>query len=112
MGLALGPAALVAAYLVTYGLHGACGPAYQALLHREAESGNRSTVLSLASMLSFAAFSLATPALGVAADALSTQAAMVIAGVFSTLGAACFLPALRRERALAASAAAPSAAAV
>jgi hypothetical protein len=36
----------------------------------------------------------------------------VIAGVFSTLGAACFLPALRRERALAASAAAPSAAAV
>ncbi|WP_274992067.1 MFS transporter [Promicromonospora iranensis] len=102
MGLALGPVGLVAAYLVTYSLHGACGPAYQALLHREAESRNRSTVLSMASMLSFAAFSLAAPALGWAADLLSTQAAMVLAGAFSTLGAACFLPALRRERRLAA----------
>jgi MFS family permease len=102
MGLALGPVGLVAAYLVTYGLHGACGPAYQALLHREAESRNRSTVLSMASMLSFAAFSLAAPVLGWAADLLSVQAAMVLAGAFSTLGAACFLPALRRERRLAA----------
>lgn len=106
MGLALGPVGLIAAYLVTYGLHGACGPAYQALLHREAESRNRSTVLSMASMLSFAAYSLAAPALGWTADVLSTQAAMVIAGVFSTLGAACFLPALRRERMLARTAAA------
>lgn len=109
MGLALGPVGLVAAYLVTYGLHGACGPAYQALLHREAESRNRSTVLSMASMLSFAAFSLAAPALGWAADLLSTSAAMVLAGAFSTLGAACFLPALRRERMLTATPAASAA---
>lgn len=107
MGLALGPVGLIAAYLVTYGLHGACGPAYQALLHREAEARNRSTVLSMASMLSFAAYSLAAPALGWAADLLSTQAAMVIAGAFSTLGAACFLPALRRERLLARAATKP-----
>lgn len=111
MGLALGPVGLIAAYLVTYGLHGACGPAYQALLHREAESRNRSTVLSMASMLSFAAYSLAAPALGWTAGVLSTPAAMVIGGAFSTLGAACFLPALRRERTLArtAHAAAPAA---
>jgi MFS family permease len=102
MGLALGPVGLVAAYLVTYGLHGANGPAYQALLHREAESRNRSTVLSMASMVSFAAYSLGAPALGWAAGVLSVQAAMVIGGVFSTLGAVCFLPALRRERAIAA----------
>jgi MFS family permease len=102
MGLALGPVGLIAAYLVTYGLHGACGPAYQALLHREAESRNRSTVLSMASMLSFAAYSLAAPALGWTAGLLSTPAAMVLGGVFSTLGAVCFLPALRRERMLAA----------
>lgn len=101
MGLALGPVGLIAAYLVTYGLHGANGPAYSALLHREAESRNRSTVLSMASMLSFLAFALAAPALGWAADLLSTQAAMVIGGAFSTLGAVCFLPALRRERTLA-----------
>jgi hypothetical protein len=101
MGLALGPVGLIAAYLVTYGLHGANGPAYQALLHREAESRNRSTVLSMASMVSFAAYSLGAPALGWAAGVLSIQAAMVIGGVFSTLGAVCFLPALRRERTLA-----------
>ncbi|GAA4719875.1 Major Facilitator Superfamily protein [Promicromonospora umidemergens] len=112
MGLALGPVGLVAAYLVTYGLHGACGPAYQALLHREAESRNRSTVLSMASMLSFASFSLAGPVLGWTSDVLSTSAAMVLAGTFSTLGAACFLPALRRERMLAASAKATVPAAV
>ncbi|MFE7505864.1 MFS transporter [Promicromonospora sp. NPDC057488] len=100
MGLALGPVGLIAAYLVTYGLHGACGPAYQALLHREAESRNRTTVLSMASMLSFAAYSLAAPALGWTAGLLSTQAAMIIGGVFSTVGALCFLPALRRERLL------------
>ncbi|WP_285101832.1 MFS transporter [Promicromonospora sp. MEB111] len=100
MGLALGPVGLIAAYLVTYGLHGACGPAYQALLHREAESRNRTTVLSMASMLGFAAYSLAAPALGWTAGLLSTQAAMVVGGVFSTLGALCFLPALRQERML------------
>ncbi|WP_129782779.1 MFS transporter [Promicromonospora panici] len=112
MGLALGPVGLVAAYLVTYGLHGANGPAYQALLHREAESRNRSTVLSMASMLSFAAFSLAAPVLGWTAGVLSTPMAMVIGGAFSTLGAVCFLPALRRERALARDAAAAAPAAV
>ncbi|MFI9485156.1 MFS transporter [Promicromonospora sp. NPDC052451] len=110
MGLALGPAGLIAAYLVTYGLHGACGPAYQALLHREAESRNRSTVLSMASMLAFAAFSVAGPTLGWVADLLSTQAAMVLAGALSTLGALCFLPALRQERRRAAALAAPAAA--
>jgi MFS family permease len=110
MGLALGPVGLVAAYLVTYGLHGANGPAYQALLHREAESRNRSTVLSMASMVSFAAFSLGAPALGWAAGVLSVPTAMVIGGVFSTLGAVCFLPALRRERTRAADAASNDAA--
>ena len=100
MGLALGPVGLIAAYLVTYGLHGACGPAYQALLHREAESRNRTTVLSMASMVGFAAYSLGAPALGWAAGLLSIPAAMVIGGVFSTVGALCFLPALRRERQL------------
>ncbi|WP_020015675.1 MFS transporter [Promicromonospora sukumoe] len=100
MGLALGPVGLIAAYLVTYGLHGACGPAYQALLHREAEARNRTTVLSMASMVGFAAYSLGAPALGWAAGLLSVPAAMVIGGVFSTVGALCFLPALRRERQL------------
>jgi MFS family permease len=100
MGLVTGPAGLVAAYLVTYALHGAAGPLYNALLHREAESRNRSTVLSLASMVAFATYAVASPALGWTADLLSTPAAMVIGGAVSVLGVFCFVPALRRERAL------------
>src|SRR3712207_7074850 len=37
MGLVAGPAALVAAYLLTYSLHGSGGPAHTALLHRSEE---------------------------------------------------------------------------
>ncbi len=103
MGLTLGPAALVVAYLVTYSLHGAGGPVYSALLHREAESGNRTTVLSMASMLGFASFAVAAPLLGWVADAVSTPVAMIVAGGFSALGAVCFVPAIRRERELRAS---------
>lgn len=99
MGLVAGPAALVAAYLVTYGLHGAGGPTYDALLHREAESRNRSTVLSLASMTGFATFAIASPVLGWTAESLSTSAAMVIGGAVSVLGVLCFVPARRAERA-------------
>ncbi|GAA1718360.1 hypothetical protein GCM10009809_12810 [Isoptericola hypogeus] len=100
MGLVAGPAALVVAYLVTYALHGAGGPTYQTLLHREATSRNRSTVLSMASMTGFAAFAVASPALGWVSDQASTAVAMVVAGGFSVLGVLCFIPALRHERAL------------
>ena len=98
MGLVVGPVALVAAYLLTYGLHGSGGPVHRALLHREAHSGNRATVLSIDSMMMFGAYSLATPLLGLFADHTSTQAAMVLAGALSLLGALCYRPALRRER--------------
>jgi hypothetical protein len=46
----------------------------------------------------FAAFSIAAPLLGVLADVVSTQTAMVTAGAFSVLGAVFYLPALRAER--------------
>ncbi|MFI2105168.1 MFS transporter [Isoptericola sp. NPDC019693] len=98
MGLAGGPAMLVVAYLVTYGLHGSSGPGYNALLHREAQRDNRSTVLSLASMVSFAVYAVASPALGGVAQATSTSVAMVLGGAFSVLGVLCFVPALRAER--------------
>lgn len=102
MGLVAGPAALVVAYLVTYGLHGSGGPLYSTLLHRQAWAGNRATVLSLASMTMFVAYSVLSPALGALADAVSTPVAMVAGGAFSVLGAVCFVPALRREKQLAA----------
>jgi MFS family permease len=98
MGLVVGPAALIAAYLVTYGLHGTGGPMHAALLHREAKARNRATVLSMNSMMMFAAYSLAAPLLGLLAERTSNQVAMVVAGAISLVGAALYLPALRHER--------------
>lgn len=101
MGLVAGPVALIAAYLLTYSLHGSGGPMHLALLHREASSANRATVLSMNSMMMFAAYSIAAPLLGVLAEGTSTQVAMVTAGAISLLGARCYLPAMRHERQLA-----------
>lgn len=98
MGLVAGPAALVTAYLFTYGLHGTGGPAHSALLHREASARNRATVLSMNSMMMFSAYSVAAPLLGLLADHTSNQVAMVTAGLVSVLGALCYLPARRHER--------------
>ncbi|WP_256794748.1 MFS transporter [Terrabacter sp. Ter38] len=99
MGLVAGPAALVAAYGVTYLLHGAAGPAHSALLHREAQARNRATVLSMNSMVASAAFGIAAPLLGLLAERTSTQLAMVTAGGVSVLGAWFYRHALRAERA-------------
>jgi MFS family permease len=98
MGLVAGPVALIAAYFFTYALHGTAGPMHMSLLHREAVARNRATVISMNSMVGFAAFSVAAPLLGVLADVVNTQTAMVTAGAFSVLGAAFYLPALRAER--------------
>jgi MFS family permease len=98
MGLVAGPAALIAAYSVTYLLHGSGGPMHAALLHREASSGNRATVLSMNSMVAFAAFGICAPLLGLLAEQSSTQVAMVAAGAVSVFGALFYLPARRAER--------------
>jgi len=76
MGLVAGPAALIAAYGVTYLLHGSAGPAHSALLHREARARNRATVLSINSMVASVAFGVAAPLFGLLADRVSTQVAM------------------------------------
>ncbi|TQN46698.1 putative MFS family arabinose efflux permease [Humibacillus xanthopallidus] len=98
MGLVAGPAALIAAYSVTYLLHGSGGPMHAALLHREARAGNRATVLSMNSMVAFAAFGVCAPLLGLLAEQTSTQVAMVAAGAVSIVGALFYLPARRAER--------------
>ena len=98
MGLVTGPAGLIAAYLFTYSMHGTGGPMHATLMHREAEAKNRSTVLSINSMMAFLAFAVAGPILGLMADRVSLAAAMVTAGAVSILGALFYLPARRRER--------------
>lgn len=99
MGLVLGPLALVVAFLFTYSMHGMNGPPHAALLHREATSANRTTVLSMNSMMAFLAFAVAAPLLGTLADRTSIQQAMVLSGGLSILGALFYLPARRAERA-------------
>ena len=51
MGLAAGPVGLLSAYLLAYLLHGTAGPVHNTLLHRQARSDNRTTVLSVNSMV-------------------------------------------------------------
>ncbi|MFQ6173307.1 MFS transporter [Oryzobacter sp. R7] len=102
MGLAAGPVALVVAYLFTYSMHGMNGAPHSALLHREAEAGNRATVLSMNSMVAFLAFAVAAPLVGALADTAGLQTAMVVGGAWSLLGVLLYLPARRHERARAA----------
>ena len=96
--LSIGPVGLVVAHLLAYTGHGVQGPAYNTLLHREASAKNRATVLSLASMCGFGAFSVAMPLVGLLADATSTSVAMAVSGAFGLGGVSCLLPALRAER--------------
>ncbi|MTB70466.1 hypothetical protein GGG17_00415 [Arsenicicoccus sp. MKL-02] len=98
MGLAAGPVALVAAYLFTYALHGTAGVAHNALLHREATSGNRATVLSLNSLVFCAAAAAWSPVLGLLASRTSTATAMALGGLVSVLGLLGYLPAARADR--------------
>ena len=98
MGLMAGPIGLITAFLFTYTLHGSGGPVHSALLHRQAEARNRTTVLSMNSMLGGGAHSLGLLALGPLAEHTSTALAILVAGGFSILGAALYLPAIRQER--------------
>lgn len=98
LALAMGPVGLVVAHLLAYTAHGMQGPAYQALLHREATAGNRATVLSMASMCAFGVSSLMLPLAGLLAEASSTRVAMAVGGVIGLGGIWCLLPALRAER--------------
>lgn len=77
MGLAVGPAGVVIAYLFTYAMHGMNGPPHAAILHRVASASNRSTVLSLNSMVAFAAFAAASPIAGWASERASITATIL-----------------------------------
>jgi len=103
MGLVTGPVGLITAFLLTYCLHGSGGPVHSALLHREADAGNRTTVLSMNSMVGGGAYTVGLLLLGPLAEHGTTALAIVVAGTFSILGAAFYLPAIRQARALASS---------
>lgn len=98
MAAANGPGGLVAAYLFTYSMHGLNGPPHGALLHREASSSNRTTVLSMNSMVAFLAFGVASPIVGLLAERTSIATAMAIVGVVGIAGVVGYLPARGAER--------------
>ena len=100
MGLTAGPVGLITAFLVVYTLHGVGGPPHATLLHRQAEARNRTTVLSMDSMVAGGAYSLGLLALGPLAEATSTATGIVVAGAFSVLAGLLYLPALRQERSM------------
>ena len=99
MGVVGGPVGLVAAYWLAYATHGAANPVHATLLHRQAEAGNRVTVLSVNSMVAGGVYSLGLLALGPLAEHTSIATAILVAGAFSLLGALCYRPALAEERA-------------
>jgi MFS family permease len=109
MGLLAGPAGVIAAYLACNAVHGSSNAAHMTLLHAQATSRVRATVVSLNSMFSQPAGALGTIALTALADATTISTAMYVGGFILAVAAPLYLPAWRQARA-AASAAEPAAA--
>jgi len=98
MGLSAGPIGLVTAYLACYAIHGASNSLHMALLHHEVTTDNRSTIISLNSMVGQPAGAIGIVVLTALADATSVTTALVVGGVVLAIAAPLYLPAWRRER--------------
>lgn len=96
MALAAGPYGVLAAYLVTYAIHGGANPVHQGLLHRAVDSSHRTTMVSANSMTAMSGAAVGGIALGALADATSVATAMVAGAV--VLAAAAPLYLLARTR--------------
>jgi predicted MFS family arabinose efflux permease len=103
MGLSAGLVGLLVGFGLAYASHGSAGPMHATLLHREADQTTRATVLSLNSMVAGGAYSVGILLLTAFAESASITTAIIVGGAFSLLGSLCYLPALRHERASAAS---------
>lgn len=79
MGVATGPAGLIAAHLATYGVHGATNTVHYAMVHRAVESRHRATVVSANSLAAQVGGAVSGVALGALADATSITTAMLVA---------------------------------
>jgi hypothetical protein len=98
MGVLAGPVGVVSGFLACYLTHGASNPLHTALLHREVDSGHRTTILSMNSMVAQPAGAIGGIALGALADGTSLTTAMVVAGILCALAAPLYIPAWRNER--------------
>jgi MFS family permease len=98
MALVTGPPGLITAYLVCYVIHGAANPVHFALLHDEAAAENRTTVLSLDSMVGQAGGAIGVIILGAVADAHGIPAGMYVGAVMLAAGAPLYVLAGRAHR--------------
>jgi predicted MFS family arabinose efflux permease len=99
MALAAGPVGMVAAYVATYGIHGAANPVHQGMLHREVDGPHRTTVLSVNSMVAMPAGAIGGIALGALADGTSITTAMVVGAAMLAVAAPLYLVARSASRA-------------
>jgi predicted MFS family arabinose efflux permease len=98
MGLLAGAVGVVTAYLACYAAHGASNPMQTTLLHREVDSGHRTTVLSLNSMVFHPAAAIGALVLTAVASEASLATAMIVGGLVCAAAAPLYIPALRAER--------------
>jgi MFS family permease len=102
MGLLGGVVGVIIAYLACNAVHGSSNAAHMTLLHAQATSGVRATVVSLNSMFSQPAGALGAIALTALADATSVSTAMCVGAAVLAVAAPLYLPAWRQARAAAA----------
>jgi MFS family permease len=101
MGLLAGPVGVLTGYLATYLVHGASNPVHMTLLHREVDGPNRSTVVSMNSMVAQPAGSLGMIVLTSIATGTSVSTAIVVGAVVLAAAAPLYLPSVlarRRQR--------------
>lgn len=99
MGLVGGVAAMLAAYLACYLVHGTSGSAHLTLLHRRVTGAHRATVVSLNSMVMQPAGAAGVVLLTAVAEGASVGVAIVVGGAVLALAAPLYLPAWRVDRA-------------
>ncbi len=92
IALPAGPVGVLAAYLVTMGIHGAANPVHQGLLHRAVDGpANRATVVSANSMTAQSGGVLGLVVLGALADGTSLTTAMLVGAAVLAAAAPLYL---------------------
>lgn len=88
---------LVTAYLLCYAIHGVANPIHLAMIHEQAVSSNRATVISMNSMSAMAAGAMGGIVLGAIADASGTAAGMYVGGLVLAAAAPLYIIAGRKS---------------
>lgn len=91
MALAGVPFWFIAAFLMTYAVHGPAGAVWEAIVHENVDNQHRATALSLGSMALQVSGAIAVVVLGIVADAAGTTFVFVIGGLSLFLAAPLYL---------------------